>query len=359
KLPPDETGIAIEQLQQNYSDLFSRLQITVAHPGRWSADDIRESGGVYVGGNQPTPREISDIETKLTRKRSYRESSSEYLRIALTYRDHFSSIFEPSLAGSVDVQNDGEFVAFCNVLCCYRENSEKIAQNISSSLKASSFAVYFIHPPFFSWRPPQDPLEYKEQLSWNFPMFIATCGMAEPWRKFTPDSDFGVISRTHLCPFVISDVISQKHEQDRHRMLLEAIVAARTGSYLLKDRSQSRFFVVAVYLAASLCASRYIVTEADSGRQVHIARADFDLTDANAAVRFFGEMCNLSQLLGELAGELDELKRESLLTIQQVASKMRSLNHRRRARRSTRPSLSSNSDRSGLQEEDDRTPDNW
>ncbi|KAL6298582.1 hypothetical protein BKA93DRAFT_47137 [Sparassis latifolia] len=267
-LPPDETDMAIEQLQQNYSDLFSRLQITVAHRGRWSADDIRENGGVFVGDNQPTPREISDIETQLTRKRSYRENSSEHLRIALTYRDHFSSIFEPSLADSVAVQNDGEFVAFCNVLRCYHQDSERIAQNTSSSLKARSFMVYFIHPPFFSRRPLQDPLQYKEQLSWSFPMFIATRGMTEPWRKFTPDSDSDVISRTHFCPFVISDVMSQKHEQDRHRMLLEAIVAARTGSYLLKDRSQSRFFIVAVYLAASLCASRYIVTKADSGRQV-------------------------------------------------------------------------------------------
>jgi len=65
-----------------------------------------------------------------------------------------------------------------------------------------------------------------------------------------------VLSRSFLCPFLISEVVSDDDESGRFRMLLEAIVVSRAGQYLTR---QGQFFVVAVYFREDLTAERYVV----------------------------------------------------------------------------------------------------
>jgi hypothetical protein len=77
-----------------------------------------------------------------------------------------------------------------------------------------------------------------------------------------------VSSRSFLFPFLISEVISQRNEQDRYCMLLQAIAVARAGQYLMEADAPMRFFVVAVYLRADLTAERYVVTHTGPGRKV-------------------------------------------------------------------------------------------
>ena len=74
-----------------------------------------------------------------------------------------------------------------------------------------------------------------------------------------------VVSRDFKIPFVISEVIAQKNESDRFRMLVEAIALARTGQYLLKSNSKRKFFVVAIYVDARMVASRYVVMQTSHG----------------------------------------------------------------------------------------------
>lgn len=44
-------------------------------------------------------------------------------------------------------------------------------------------------------------------------------------------------------------------------MLIEAIVLARVGHFLLQPTSKKKFFVVAIYVDASMVATRYIVMQ--------------------------------------------------------------------------------------------------
>ena len=143
-------------------------------------------------------------------------------------------------------------------------------------------------------------------------------------------------------------MISQEKEEDRYRMLLQAIAVARAGQFLKVDGAPKPFFVVAIYLCANLTAERYVITNTtptekgeevchtvvllsffcscnSQNRQVSIARKDFDLTTANGAVTFLREMYNLVAMLEELAKHLDKSKQNSLVKVNQDASKMISL----------------------------------
>ncbi|OBZ65087.1 hypothetical protein A0H81_14925 [Grifola frondosa] len=259
---------------------------------------------------------------------------------------------------SATVINDREFATFYNVLRCYQEDAQQVKLNQSSSLKASTFMTSFIQPVFFSLRS-EAPFQYKEQLSWEFPIFISFSEFPDSWWKYTPNSNFSVISLSHLCPFVVAEVISRQHEEARYRMLLQAVAASRAGRYLLKPRSQKRFFTVAICLTAELIAERYIVCPAESGSQVHIATQHFDLTNAHQAVVFLRELYNLATLINELARELDEGKTQKLKGIRQVASKMASLHTRRSSSSSPRTTGSASSsinerdETSEIEDEDD------
>jgi hypothetical protein len=90
---------------------------------------------------------------------------------------------------------------------------------------------------------------------------VETTQAPNVWRKFTPRSDWKVISPSHGIPFVISEMISQNKESDRCGMLVQAISLARAGQSLLQSTSSRKFFVVAVYVNAAMVVSRYIVMQ--------------------------------------------------------------------------------------------------
>ena len=164
-----------------------------------------------------------------------------------------------------------------------------------------------------------------------------------------------VASTSFLCPFIISEVVSNEKETDRHRMLLQAIATARAGQYLMKAGEQ--FFVVAIYLPANLIAERYIVAQTESpqdaqyasgedvrlgsrpkvrhcvrpiffvlmGCQVSIAQKNFNLGTGSDAVSFLREMYNLAPMLDDLANKLDPKKKGSLSNIMSDANGVLSL----------------------------------
>ncbi|OJA13562.1 hypothetical protein AZE42_13275 [Rhizopogon vesiculosus] len=189
-------------------------------------------------------------------------------------------MFEQTQNQSGDVTSR-EFATFFHVLRCFDEDSELIKSDSSSALKASNFIVYFILPPFLSSFTPH--FEFKQEKPWGFPIFLSTEHQPDSWCQFRPRSDFMVSSRLFLCPFLISEIVSQDDEADRYRMLLQAIAVARAGQYLIRHGSPMRFFVVAIYLRANLTAERYIVTNIGPEREVSMAQKDFDLATAGGA----------------------------------------------------------------------------
>ena len=77
-----------------------------------------------------------------------------------------------------------------------------------------------------------------------------------------------------------------------------------------------RYFIVSFFCSCN-----------NQNRQVSIARKDFDLTTANGAVAFLREMYNLVAMLEEVAKHLDQSKQNSLVKVNQDASKMISLTY--------------------------------
>ena len=90
---------------------------------------------------------------------------------------------------------------------------------------------------------------------------------SDVFRTLTPRSDCMVISPEWAIPFVICEVISDKYENDRSRMLIHAIALARTGHSFLKSSSQRKFFVVALYVNADMVVTRYIAMQTKGGNE--------------------------------------------------------------------------------------------
>jgi hypothetical protein len=106
-------------------------------------------------------------------------------------------------------------------------------------------------------------------MPWKFPIMLATREQPSNWCQTKPKSDFSVISDDFLCPFMLCEVISEVNEEDRWRMLVQATATVRVGYHLQKSHSQhGPFFVVAIYLRASLTAERYIVMQTASNGKV-------------------------------------------------------------------------------------------
>jgi hypothetical protein len=162
-----------------------------------------------------------------------------------------------------------------------------------------------------------------------------------------------VVSPQFQIPFVICEVISDKHERDRSRMLVQAVALARTGQFLLRPASTKKFFVVAIYVDANMVASRYIVMEVgdgdacndlkpvsdhdcvesitEKGVQVSIHKKDFDLRKDDKQVDFLREMYNLATQIDALSSELAPSKKGQLRDVLEAAKTVLSLTNKARA----------------------------
>ncbi|KAN0081577.1 hypothetical protein V8E55_009201 [Tylopilus felleus] len=362
--PFEESRNAICKLQEHHDVLFKCLKVTVQKLGQWKKEDVTRNlqGGIMTNNISHLPSTFENIRNALARPRLYREppeahaeSSQETdntaerrdirdIENARVYKTQFERVFELA-ATEPTVTSNREFSAFHNILRCFDEDVDLIAdKDTSSSLKASNFTVHFIQPPFFSEiRDDSRGFKYNQEKSWGFPIFVDTSSTMNVCRKFTPRSDWMVISPQFRIPFIISEVISNKTQNDRWRMLVEAIPLARAGQFLLKPTSKKTFFVVAIYVTADLIASRYIVMPTEDGNAkkkgntekkdntkqevdpVSIHQKDFDLKKIDDQVDFLREMYNLATQIAAMSRDLDGDKNGSLGKIQTDASNVLSL----------------------------------
>ncbi|KIJ58017.1 hypothetical protein HYDPIDRAFT_190913 [Hydnomerulius pinastri MD-312] len=160
-------------------------------------------------------------------------------------------------------------------------------------------------------------------MSWKFPCFLNTINIPtfDAWRKFTPKNGFMVTSTSHSIPFLISEVIPNSNEQDRYRMLLQAVATARAGCFLMKHNSMKKFFVVAIHVTNELTAERYIVMARPGNDIVDTYRKEFILSNPDHAAGFFLEMHNLTAEIDGLSRELDTTKARTLTDISKAVSK--------------------------------------
>ncbi|KAN0081479.1 hypothetical protein V8E55_009103 [Tylopilus felleus] len=331
---------ALGELQKSPNGvLFKCLQVTVKRLGMWTEEDMKENlqGGLLRTRIDVLPDVFKEIDDALARAREYIETNDDtqnrdYQNV-YHYKTQFDLVFTRTATHSPTVVNEREFAAFYHLLRCFDEDVEMIAtDDVSSALKASNFTVHFIQPPFFSKiHDDSRSFEYQQEKSWQFPMFVDTTEAPKAFRKFTPRSDWMVISRKHRIPFVISEVISNRNETDRYRMLIQATALARVGHSLLKS-STGTFFIVAIYLDAKMVASRYIVMQHPPdkkgipSKKVSIHQKDFNLKEVNEEVNFLREMYNLATQIDMVSGGLDEDRKESLVRLKDAAGDVLSLN---------------------------------
>ena len=108
-------------------------------------------------------------------------------------------------------------------------------------------------------------------------MFIKCDTFANLPQKYTPKNDFCVQfekPESFALPLIIGEVVSEKVEKGRYRMLLQAIALARLVFALRKSGSTEHPFITAVYLTKDMTAEIYIVMKlhSDSDEVVHRLR---------------------------------------------------------------------------------------
>ena len=92
-------------------------------------------------------------------------------------------------------------------------------------------------------------------------------------------------------------------------------------SQILHRQKREKWSVIPLFCRLVFCSCN------SQNSQVSIGRKDFDLTTANGAVAFLREMYNLVAMLEEVAKHLDQSKQNSLVKVNQDASKMISLTY--------------------------------
>jgi hypothetical protein len=95
-------------------------------------------------------------------------------------------------------------------------------------------------------------------MPWKFPLFIVCKNMSDLPRRYNPSSDFSIWFQRFSLPLIIGEIISGKDQQDRYRMLVQAVALARVVFALTKPDSAPPF-IVAIYLTEEMVAERYIL----------------------------------------------------------------------------------------------------
>lgn len=198
------------------------------------------------------------------------------------YKHQFDNVFVD--APNLPSPDPREYFSFLVLNHTFLKDSVSANQH-ASNFKAAIFCHFFVHTPFlyinsgprlnykqyvsfFMTSPSNIQMSFRDQ-SWEFPIFLALHD--DTTVKYTPKSDWSVIDNRTLCPLVISEIVSQKNEEDKQCMLMQAIAAVRIGQHFTDASAQPEkwFFMVAIYLTADLKAHRYIlVSEGGSDPKV-------------------------------------------------------------------------------------------
>jgi hypothetical protein len=101
-------------------------------------------------------------------------------------------------------------------------------------------------------------------LAWDVSIYVSPDGYGDATFSYTPKSDFSVCSQKLGIPFLIGEVVSLPSMEDRWRMLLQALVAVKLGSFLLKSGSTQSFTVMAIYLRSEMVAEQYLLVEEEN-----------------------------------------------------------------------------------------------
>ncbi|KAH9932993.1 kinase-like domain-containing protein [Fomitopsis serialis] len=181
-------------------------------------------------------------------------------------------------------------------------------------------------------------LTYEEQSQWRFPILIHD-PVSGDWVTLKPKNDWSVTSVAYKCPLIISEVVSQDNVEDRWRMLVEAIVAARVGHHLRKTTSQKPFFVTAIYFTKQLEAEVYVLHQASSTEpRVNYFKTTFELSYDSDAVNFLRSLYILRKVAEESIAELDDTMTRLLSDVDAAAKPMHSFTSRPNVGRTPRAS---------------------
>ncbi|KAI5119409.1 hypothetical protein M0805_004896 [Coniferiporia weirii] len=129
--------------------------------------------------------------------------------------------------------------------------------------------------------------------------------------------------------FIIGEVVSDPDGSDRWRMLCQAIVLARVGSYLLKEKSARTFVVMAVYVTNHYIAERYFVYQPKrEDRGVDILCDEYDLKKSDEGRQFLREMYNYGEEIRRIGEEFDSEKFDMLKMLTDIGKDLSSLSSR-------------------------------
>ncbi|KAF9219930.1 hypothetical protein BS17DRAFT_788291 [Gyrodon lividus] len=156
-----EADIAVTMLNQEHSDLFHSLQITVMKLKGWSKEDVvyNMKGGDFWSHGEVRSDVITNLERELADRCTYNSSVDRDDLKNAHNKDatRFEGSFLITNAVTCSVKDKREFIPFFNVLRCHVKYAQQIADDRSSHLKAATCLMHFMVPPFFSSLPPVQP----------------------------------------------------------------------------------------------------------------------------------------------------------------------------------------------------------
>ncbi|KDQ07336.1 hypothetical protein BOTBODRAFT_610919 [Botryobasidium botryosum FD-172 SS1] len=134
------------------------------------------------------------------------------------------------------------------------------------------------------------------------------------------------------CPLIIGQVVPNKDETSRSRMLLQGGAIARCGNFLL-DRPDPKhpFILQAIHLTGDYIAQRFLICAEtklpDDGSlpRVYITRDEFDVKTQNGTLNFLKEMLNYGDYIQELCGRWNPSKFDFLASLNKIISKLPSV----------------------------------
>ncbi|KAG9310577.1 hypothetical protein JVU11DRAFT_9132 [Chiua virens] len=352
--PKGQHDEVISELQRKHAALLTALQINVAVIHDFSEEDVTgnlKDGHFWRHGEECTDEGIEKLESELAKRRVYTPDAlagdARDISIAKWYPTHFATYCAVAAEGEAEIDpghaitNSRELIALFSLFRCHAEDVDRIAElDATSSLKAKHISSHFLLPAFFACQPSNSKLLFRSEMSWNFPIFLATTAESSALCKYKPRSDFGVSVNRFGIPLLVCEVISMKKEGDRWRMLLQGIAVARAMHCIKKENSKTRLFVVAIYVRSTLVAQRYIIQANGPAGEVAIAQKDFDLQTSSDSRQFLKELYNLQMKLDEMAEALDDDKKDDLKNIAKAAMLITSYTQRAKETQKTTKSKS-------------------
>ncbi|TDL13329.1 hypothetical protein BD410DRAFT_847064 [Rickenella mellea] len=279
------------------ANVIAAVSITLQTFGAFTEEDISLNGIiVYEDSSTGLPKCLSELRETLRAKRpvNYKLfADHQPVGLELMARQlvgGYPNYFVECGTAQTTTMTISELLAYCRVTheAKWAKNPWPMVETLKTRLsatKAMHFVSSLVVAPLMEMEFLDNWCKFDMGKSWDFPLLVRE-NTSTTQRKYFPKNDFW-LAPDKGRPRILGEVVSDKQERDRIRMLLQCAVAARTANLF---EQQQGSVVMAIYLTNDYTAERYL-TYAD-GQRVHSLKKIFNVSNVAEAVDFLRQLYN-------------------------------------------------------------------